>query len=184
MPQAAVDQLINSVSTNVLGKRELEGSDIVAINNGKELECDIFKRLRRGEWFDAWTIFAGMSMLDKTPFVTYDHSIPLDEARNGRRTRLISRPLRRWRIDIDKWRSQVSSQSNETGIRQVYLRPLFHNGNHFSLLEINELQQMIYHYDSRASENVINGTVPIINGKLEQIRVGKLVEVSVSTIIA
>jgi hypothetical protein len=50
---AAVHRLIEGVSTRVLGKRKFEDDDKVSVNNGVELPCDIFSRLRREEWFDA-----------------------------------------------------------------------------------------------------------------------------------
>jgi hypothetical protein len=50
---AAVNWLIDDVSTRVLGKRKLENEDSIAVNNGIKLSCDIFRRLRQGEWFDA-----------------------------------------------------------------------------------------------------------------------------------
>ena len=36
------------------------------------------------------------------------------------------------------------------------------NDNHFTLLEINEQDKKIYHYDSIADEGVINGTLKSI----------------------
>jgi hypothetical protein len=176
---AAVDQLINNISTNVLGKRELEGNDIVAIGDSKELDCDIFGKLRRGEWFDAWVIYAGMTMSDKPSFVRYDYSISLEEAGKNRRMKPIHKPLRNWRKKIDRWHSEIRSQSNGEEILQVYFCPLNHNNNHFSLLEINEIERTIYHYDSMASDNVINGTIPI-NGTVQLTKVAKLVQVSTS----
>jgi hypothetical protein len=45
----AVDRLVKDISSRVLGKRTLEDNDSVAINNGAELPCDIFDRLRQGQ---------------------------------------------------------------------------------------------------------------------------------------
>jgi Ulp1 protease family, C-terminal catalytic domain len=166
----AVDQLVEHISTSVLGKRKFESSDIVAIGDSKELNCSIFEKLRGGEWFDAWTIFAGMTMSDKSPFVKYDYSIPLEESGRNGRMKAIKKPLRRWREKIDIWRSEA--QSTEEDILQVYFCPLNHNNNHFSLLEINELERKIYHYDSMAADNVINRTIAFGNTK-----VGRLIQV-------
>jgi hypothetical protein len=176
---AAVDRLISNISTNVLGKRELESNDVVTIGDSKELDCDIFGKLRRGEWFNAWVIYAGMTMSDKPSFVKYDYSISLEEAGKNHRMKPIYKPLRNWRKKIDTWRSEIRSQSNGEEIPQVYFCPLNHNNNHFSLLEINELERKIYHYDSIANDNVINGTIPI-NGTVQLTKVGKLVQVSIS----
>lgn len=45
----AVDRLIKDVSIRVLGKRKLEDDDNVAVNNGTELPCNMFHRLRQEE---------------------------------------------------------------------------------------------------------------------------------------
>jgi hypothetical protein len=39
----------------------------------------------------------------------------------------------------------------------VYFGPLNSNNNHFTLLEINEREQKIYHYDSMASQGIVDG---------------------------
>jgi Ulp1 protease family, C-terminal catalytic domain len=169
---SAVDQLIGDISTKVLGKRkfdEFDDDDSVAVDGGVELPCNIFNMLRHGEWFDAWLLMAGMQMSDKPSFVKYGYSVPLDQmerfGRNG--TRRASRPLAGWKKTIEKFRSQGRTQHGQG----VYFCPLNTNNNHFALLEINEREEKIYHYDSMASED-------IINGKVEISRVGKLVQVS------
>jgi hypothetical protein len=158
----------------VLGKRKLEGNDVVAIGDSKELNCYVFWKLRQGEWFNAWVIYAGMAISDKPPFVRYDYSIPLEQTGKNH-----SKPLCNWREKIDRWRSEIRSQSNGEEIPQVYFCPLNHNNKHFSLLEINELERKICHYDSMASENVRNCTIPI-NGTVQLTKVGKLVQVSIN----
>lgn len=52
----------------------------------------------------------------------------------------------------------------------VHFRPLNHNDNHFTLLEINEREEKIRHYDSMADKDVIEGTAKLT-------RVGRLVQV-------
>jgi hypothetical protein len=76
-------------------------------------------------------------------------------------------PLAGWRKTIEKFRSEGQGQ----GIRLVYFCPLNSNNNHFTLLEINEREEKIYHYDSMVSQG-------IIDGRVEMSRVGKLVQVS------
>jgi Ulp1 protease family, C-terminal catalytic domain len=56
----------------------------------------------------------------------------------------------------------------------VHFCPLNVNSNHFTLLEINERERVIYHYDSMASQGVING-------RIKQTRVGEIVEVRIGS---
>jgi hypothetical protein len=81
-----------------------------------------------------------------------------------------SRPLAGWRKTIERYSSEAQTQQGQS-IRLVYFCPLNSNNNHFTLLEINEQQRKIYHYDSMVKKDVIDGTV-------KQTRVGKLVQVS------
>ena len=58
--------------------------------------------------------------------------------------RAIRRPLRGWRKKIENWRCETGSQLDGEKVRHVYLYPLNHNNSHFSLLEINEIEQKIF----------------------------------------
>ena len=168
----AVDRLIKDVSVKVLGKRKLKDDDSVAVDGGVELSCNIFDMLRRDSWFDAWLLMAGMKMSDKPSFVRYGYSVPLEQfERFGRSgTRRVSRPLAGWRKTIEKFSSEGRIQQGQD-ICLVYFCPLNSNNNHFTLLEINEREKKIFHYDSTASKGIIEGSV-------ELSRVGKMVQVT------
>jgi hypothetical protein len=159
---SAVDRLIEDVSTKVFGKRKFDDDDGIAVDGGVELPCNIFNMLRQDKWVDAWLLMAGMQMSDKPSFVRYGYSVALDQTeRFGRNdTRRVSPPLAGWRKKIEQFRSQGRTQHGQ-GICFVYFCPLNTNNNHFALLEINEQEKKIYHYDSMASEDIINGKVEI-----------------------
>lgn len=165
---AAVDRLIEEVSTKVMGKRKLEKDDGIAIDGGIELPCDMLNRLRQGEWFDGWLLMAGMAMSDRPSFVRYGYSVPLEQFES--KMRRVARPLAGWRKKIEAFRTEAQGRQGGE-IRLIYFCPLNCNGNHFTLLEINEQEEKIYHYDSMASKSVIDGTERLS-------RVGKLVQVS------
>lgn len=165
--------MIEDVSTKVLGKRKLEDDDSVTVDGRVELSCNIFNMLRNGEWYDAWLLLAGMKMSDKPSFARYGYSVPLDERFGRSGTRRISRPLAGWRKKIEKFSSDARTQQRQ-GIRLVYICPLSSNNNHFTLLEINEQERKIYHYDSMAREDIIDGS-------MKSTRVGKIVQVSWSS---
>jgi hypothetical protein len=154
---AAVDRLVEDVSTKVLGKHPLEDNDSVAINDGVELPCNIFNKLRQGQWFDAWTIMAAMQISDKPSFVRYGYSVPLDEPGRNGRMKPVQRPLTGWSQKIAEFRRQAGEMS-EDATRLVYFCPLNHENSHFSLLEINEREGVIRHYDSMAAQGTINHT--------------------------
>ena len=71
----AVDQLIQDVSTKVLGKRKMEDDDDIAVDGGVDLPCKIFSMLRQDKWFNAWLLMAGIKMSDKSSFVKYSYSV-------------------------------------------------------------------------------------------------------------
>jgi len=53
----------------------------------------------------------------------------------------------------------------------VHFRPLYQNLNHFTLLEINDREKQIRHYDSMAGKDVIEGTAkPTRVAMLVQVR--------------
>ena len=156
-----------------MGKRKPEEDDGVAINGRIELPCDMLNRLRQGEWFDGWLLMAGIAMSDKPPFVRYGYSVPLEQfepSGRGGKMRRVAKPLAGWRKKIEAFRMEAQGQQGGE-IRLIYFCPLNCNGNHFTLLEINEQEEKIYHYDSMASKSVIDGTERLS-------RVGKLVQVS------
>jgi hypothetical protein len=176
MPQgslnAAVDGLIEQVSSRVLGKRKLKDDDSVAVNNGVELSCNIFHRLRQGEWFDAWTIMAAMQISDKPVFVRHGYSVPLDEPGRNGRMKPVKSPLAGWARKMIKLHNEAKEMFGDA-TRLVYFCPLNHQNMHFTLLEINEQEEVIRHYDPMADKGVIDGTMKLT-------RVGRLVKVRCS----
>lgn len=155
---AAVEQLIKDVRTKVLGKRKIREGDSVAINNGVELDCNIFRRLRDEEWFDAWTIVAAMQITDKPFFVHHGYSVPLEELGRNGRMKPVKRPLSGWARKIVEFRKNARETFGNS-MRLVYFCPLNHGDTHFTLLEINEREEVIRHYDSMADKGVIDGTM-------------------------
>jgi hypothetical protein len=158
----AVDRLIEDVSVKVLGKHKqmLNPDDNVTVDGGVDIFCDTFNRLRKGQWLDSWMIMAAMQMSDKPAFVRYGYSVPLDQ---------ISKPLAGWRKTIERFSREGQIQHGQ-GTLLVYFCPLNRN-HHFTLLEVNERERKIYHYDSMANQGVIDSTAKLTP-------VGKIVLVS------
>ncbi|KAK5042846.1 hypothetical protein LTR84_012801 [Exophiala bonariae] len=157
---AAVEQLIKDVGAKVLGKRKIREGNSVAINNGVELDSNIFRRLREEDWFDAWTIVAAMQISDKPFFVHHGYSVPLDELGRNERMKPVKRPLAGWAQKIIDFRKKAYEIYGDS-TRLVYFCPLNHGNRHFTLLEINEREEVIRHYDSHADQSVIHGTMKL-----------------------
>jgi hypothetical protein len=173
----AVDRLIKDVSTKVLHKRKrmLKPGDNVTVDGGVDIFCDKFNLLRQGKWLDNWMIMAGMQMSDKPFFVRYGYSVPLDTfesfGRAGKKRR-VSRPLAGWREKIERLSKEAKIRHGQ-GTLLVYFCPLNTNNTHFTLLEINERERKIYHYNSMANQGVIDGTVKLTwVGKIVQVSLG------------
>jgi hypothetical protein len=148
--------LIEGVKTRVLDKPKFDRDDMIAVNESLELPCEIFERLRPGKWLDSWTIMALMQLPDKPAFVKHDLSIPLDEIRSNKKTRPIERPLRGWAKKIAKYRREAKDTFGDA-VPLVYFCPINHRNKHFTLLEINERERVIRHYDSMAKPDIIHG---------------------------
>ncbi|KAB8213218.1 hypothetical protein BDV33DRAFT_210420 [Aspergillus novoparasiticus] len=142
--EAEIDCLIKDVNIKVLDQTTFRRDDTISINDGIEIPCDIFDRLRPGRWLDSWTIYALMQISDKPAFVKHGLSIPLDR-RDGFQP--IKHPLRAWATKMAKFREEARSPSGNL-VPLVFFCPINHKGHHFSLLEINEQEKVIRHYDS------------------------------------
>ncbi|KAL2802112.1 hypothetical protein BJX63DRAFT_438187 [Aspergillus granulosus] len=156
----AIDQLVEGVKAKVLGQSILNSNDTLAVNGSMELECTILQRLRQGERLDAWTILAAMQISDRPAFVRHDKSIPLDEIieiEPVKRIRPFKRPLAAWAKKISKYRRQAKETFGEA-IPLVFFCPINHTDSHYTLLEINERERAIRHYDSLAGRDAVGKT--------------------------
>uniref|UniRef100_A0A093V2V6 Ubiquitin-like protease family profile domain-containing protein n=1 Tax=Talaromyces marneffei PM1 TaxID=1077442 RepID=A0A093V2V6_TALMA len=149
----AVDRLTSQISTHVLKKRKLDADDTLSINGSVELSIDIFARLRAGEWLDSWALMAAMQISDRPDFVKFGESIPLDSFGRHGQMRSIKRPFQTWAKRIISYRRDA-----EGGTPLIFYCPVNHSNSHFTLLEINDGEKAIRHYDSQAPLTAINGT--------------------------
>jgi hypothetical protein len=164
----AVDLLAEGVG-QLLSKTVFDKDDSILVrgHNTVDLPCLSLDRLRPGRWLDMPIIGAAMEITDKPSFVEYGLSVPLDEKINDIVTRIV-KPFGLWRKKIDEYKREAGSNT-----RSIFFCPVNTNTDHFTLLEINEQMQMIYHYDSMATSSVIRG-----RGRAKPTRVREAVEVS------
>ncbi|KUL81575.1 hypothetical protein ZTR_09850 [Talaromyces verruculosus] len=149
----AVDRLTSQVSTQVFNKRKLDANDTVSINGSVELSIDLFTRLREGEWLDSWALMAAMHISDRPDYVRFGESIPLDSIGRHGQMRPIKRPFQAWVKKITTFRREAQDTTP-----LIFYCPINHNNSHFTLLEVNDSEKAIRHYDSQAPLTARNGT--------------------------
>jgi hypothetical protein len=110
---------------------------------------------------------AAMHISDRPDFVRFGESIPLDSIRRHGEMRSINRPFQAWAGKIAMFRREAE---NSTPL--IFYCPVNHNNSHFTLLEINDSEKVIRHYDSKAPLTARNGT--------KKTRIAALIEVSLS----
>lgn len=120
-----------------------------------ELPCVCFQRFRGNQWLNNYAIFGAMQISDRPAFVKHFPSVPLDDEtlRSGT---IIRNPLSGLTKKIEGYRREAERKFG-TLISLVYFCPLNQRDEHFTLLEINEREKAIRHYDSKADPKVIKG---------------------------
>ncbi|KAI1406969.1 hypothetical protein F5Y13DRAFT_143154 [Hypoxylon sp. FL1857] len=104
-------------------------------------DIDILSQLHDTEWFSEELIMLCLFLTDKSPHVRVGFSIPIHKQNRVRE--MMPQPFERAALQIKEW-NDLDSQYEHT-----CFFPLFQYGNHFSLLEINQREGFIYHYDSQ-----------------------------------
>lgn len=117
---------------------EFGNVESVMVGSAVDLPLASLGRLCPGEWLDMWLIAAAMELLDKPSYVRYGLSVPLHSKDGGVVPTV--KPFGLWRKKIDNYRKDST--------KLVFFCPLNLQGNHFTLLEINEQRGTIFHYDS------------------------------------
>lgn len=112
---------------------------------GFHLNPESVLRLKPEIWFKDDIIVACLHLSDKLPFVRAGFCIPIHQQLDPRK--VVARPFQMASKRIDEWHSAFQDQ-----IPLVYFFPLLQNNNHFSLLEINEREGCIFHYDSLSTQ--------------------------------
>ena len=115
---------------------------------------------------------AAMQISDKPLFVRHGYNVPLDELGRNGRMKPVKRPLAGWARKMIKFHNEAREMF-EDAARLVYFCSLNHKNVHFTLLEINEQEEVIRHYDPMADQGVIDATTKLT-------RVGRLVKVKCS----
>jgi len=114
--------------------------ELVVVGADFHFPTSSLTRLEGTTWLDDNVILACLHLSDKLPYVRVGFCIPMHQ--QARANVPMPRPFERAGKKVSDWRN-TSAHEN-----LVSLFPLLQHGNHFSLLEINEKERCIYHYDS------------------------------------
>ncbi|KAM6516675.1 hypothetical protein FALCPG4_014850 [Fusarium falciforme] len=125
------EQIRDSITGNML---LVEGTDFL-------FGVGSLRRLSGRTWLNDEVILACLHLSDKLAFVRVGFSVSIHQQMQAHS--LMQRPFERVVEQMAKWHRQV-----EAGTRLVCFFPLFQSQSHFSLLEINEREESIFHYDS------------------------------------
>ncbi|KAL6359155.1 hypothetical protein LRP88_07372 [Fusarium phalaenopsidis] len=127
---ALSEQIQDSITGDML---LVEGTDFF-------FGVDSIRRLSGRTWLNDEVILACLHLSDKLAFVRVGFSVSIPQQMQAHS--LMQRPFKRVVEQMAKWHRQVGA-----GTRLVCLFPLFQSQSQFSLLEINEREESIFHYD-------------------------------------
>lgn len=99
------------------------------------------RKLDGKRWLNDELIIACLHLSDKLPFVKVGFSVPLDQRTRPKKG--YPGPFQRTSNQLKAWHKEIAADSCI-----VCFFPLWQRENHFSLLEINEFDGCVYHYDS------------------------------------
>lgn len=102
-------------------------------------------KLSSSRWLNDEVILACMHLSDKHGFVRVGFSVPIHQ--QTRSTKTMARPFERASKQISQWHNELKKSTS-----LVSFFPIFQRQNHFSLLEINEKDSIIYHFDPLATD--------------------------------
>ncbi|KAI3331115.1 hypothetical protein F4824DRAFT_508968 [Ustulina deusta] len=108
-------------------------------------DIDILDRLNETNWLNDNLVLLCLHLADKLSYVRVGLSVPTH--RQVRPDKMLSKPFERAAQQVKEWNSLKPEH------RLVCFFPLFQRENHFSLLEINQRDGFIYHYDSMGSSS-------------------------------
>jgi Ulp1 protease family, C-terminal catalytic domain len=166
---AAVDKLISRVSAEVFKKQSLDDRDTFVIHDCVNIPADSLHRLRPGRWLDSWILKVAMHISDRPSSIKFSESIPVNYTGSDGQVRPTTKPFQAWAKSIAQLRREAEAESCTP---LIFFCPIYSNESHFTLLEINDSEKAIRHYDSLATLTTIGGT--------EKTRIAALVEVESS----
>ncbi|KAL5082939.1 hypothetical protein Trisim1_002515 [Trichoderma cf. simile WF8] len=116
------------------------GDRLVIRGTGHTFDKESLLTLRPDTWLNGDIVVAFLHLSVKLDFVRVWKSIPMHQTPNTHIP--LRRPFECAAAQVSKWRAELGPST------LVCLFPLLLNDNHFTLLEINDREGYIYHYNS------------------------------------
>ncbi len=133
-----VDQLIEDV-------RQLVGENGgMILDKQFEVDFNSLNRLYPDQCLDRWIIEAAFELMDKPSCIRWGVAVQFHDTFRGELVQ-VAKPFDLWKKKIDSCQREAGNHAN-----LIYFCPLYLKLNHWTLLEIDEQQKKIRHYDSRA----------------------------------
>ncbi|KAH6889945.1 hypothetical protein B0T10DRAFT_572129 [Thelonectria olida] len=126
--------------------KDLGASQLMVKENGFQLDVSSLQRLEEKTWLNDQIILACLHLAKRQRHIRIGFGISIHmQTRSG----VMQRPFEKASRRMVEWHGESAEES------LVGIFVLFQRNNHFSLLEINEVDNCIYHYDSLGKgENV------------------------------
>ncbi|EGU73847.1 hypothetical protein FOXB_15642, partial [Fusarium oxysporum f. sp. conglutinans Fo5176] len=111
------------------------GSELVVKSTNYRFPITSLQLLNERQWINQDIILACLHLADRLPFIRVGcfHIALSDQLKD---------PLQMMQKKVRQWRRQIDKENY-----LVYLFPLNHNGSHWSLLEIDDREHLITHYN-------------------------------------
>jgi hypothetical protein len=123
-------------------QEHIPGDMLLVKDSGFTFSVGSLQTLSGREWLNVDVILACLHLSDKLPSVRVGFSVPIHGQKGP-----IPRPFKRAAKRMAQWQQEAGGRNP-----LIYFFPLFQHENHFSLLEINERENSIFHYDSLYAE--------------------------------
>ncbi|KAI1291678.1 hypothetical protein F5Y03DRAFT_403147 [Xylaria venustula] len=138
LPSSNVSNEVKSLQTRI---RRLSPTGALLIKRTTfHFDINVLDRLNKTNWLNNNLVLLCLHLSDKLSYVRVSMSVPTH--RQVRPDKILSKPSKRAAQQVKKWNNLKPEN------RLVFFFPLFQRENHFSLLEINQRNGFIYHYDS------------------------------------
>ncbi|KPA38771.1 hypothetical protein FLAG1_08395 [Fusarium langsethiae] len=124
-----------------LVRDSIDGDRLLIAETDFEFGVESIQKLDGTTWLNDEVILACLHLSDRLPFVRIGFSIPVHQQTEVHRP--MPRPFERAAKQLEEWRSMTEEQS-----WLICFFPLLQHENHFSLLEVNERERCVFHYDS------------------------------------
>lgn len=122
-------------------KQAVPVGKLLVKGTGYQFPVDILDRIDGTQWFNDTLILLCLHLADRLSYVRVGFSIPIHQQTG--KGKILPRPFQKAMLQIKQWNSTEHDPSGSL----VCFFPLWQHGNHFSLLEINQKEDVIYHYD-------------------------------------